>query len=307
MPRDDTVSAEVQYRFADSRPDAVLEFMGPRFVIVETKLFADSFDAVQFSHHCQGAKKKFGAEQVWLLFLSLDRQPPTRLKQLMMPDGQIGFLSWFSLITVLTNWMSSNPQFRLPLNEFFAVLQREKLWRSFPMNMEELKKFLEDYSRVNQCYESATQKLNEILDRVETHVLAASQGCARSTDGKNDVEDLPCIYRTLRIRNWHCPFSAYVFINAACHKVGLVLTGYEQDDPQQRQAFSRRWNSALKDRYQADERLVTLTWIGQGDDEYSYEGGYFKVVSGTEGWAIRPPQTRISRNPSTGAMFTPWS
>jgi hypothetical protein len=285
----ETFGAQVQYLFADSRPDALLEFSGPRFVIVETKRFADRFDAVQFSHHCQGATKKFGAERVWLLFLSLDRQPPAGLKRLMRPDSRVGFLSWSSLLKFLTDWMRSAPQFRWPLSEFFAVMQREKLWRSFPMNMEELKSFLEDYSRLSQRMGSAEQKLNEILNGIETHVVAASQGRAQSTAEKELAEDLPCIYRMLQVKNWHCQSSAYVFINAAFAKIGLILVGY-QDDQKQREAFSRRWNSALKERYKADERIETLTWVDADEDEYSCATGYFKIVSGTKGWAISPPQ-----------------
>lgn len=48
------------------------------------------------------------------------------------------------------------------------------------------------------------------------------------------------------------------------------------------------WDKAYKQKYKNDKRLISLSWIEEGDDDFAINNGYFKVIEGTSGKQFNP-------------------
>ena len=89
------IHCHIQLNLAQSRPDAVLEFPGPLYIVVETKIHPGMCSVSQLRNHLRGAARRFGKGCTKLLFLSVERSAPNEVKRLATHfPGQVFFLSW---------------------------------------------------------------------------------------------------------------------------------------------------------------------------------------------------------------------
>jgi hypothetical protein len=278
----------VQVVWPESVPDAVFDFPDSTCVVLETKRFAEHFDEYQLLAHYRGACKEYDKSRVWCVFLSLDPTVPPRLKQMAGRNpGRFGFISWFDLIREIeANMASSSEHHALLFHEFISCLP-SNLKEGIPMDLAELKEFLEPYARVVEREHAARLALKSILDSLTRCAITASVGMAKIKE-KEREDYLPYPYTGLTIDGWHFEgSSAYVFIDSVAKKVGLILTGY-QGDPKAKQRFLVKWQSQFADSFAADPILKTFVFVEQGDDDLSDRAGYFKVVDQTSGKRIDP-------------------
>jgi hypothetical protein len=279
----------VQVVFPESIPDAVFQFSDSTCVVLETKRFAEHFNEDQLLAHYRGACTEYGKARVWCVFLSPDRSVPPQLQQ--MADrhpGRFGFISWFDLIReVEAATASCSEDHRVLFSEFISYLPAN-LKRGVPMELDELKQFLESYTTgfvEREC--AARLKLKEILSSLARSAITASGGAAESNE-KDAQHCLPHLYTCLSIRDWHIDgCGAYIFIDAPGKKVGLVLTGY-QFDPKAKQRFLVKWNNRFADAFAADPRLRTFVFVEAEEDDLSDQVGYFKLIDQTSGKHIEP-------------------
>jgi len=160
------------------------------------------------------------------------------------------------------------------------------------MTTDELKAFLAHFPEVWTKLDAAENALNALLKLVCIQAVASSgERATEWSAGADDFsESLPCLYSTLKIRDWHTTSSAYVFINAALRKVGVVLTGY-QDDRKQKENFLNRWQGSFKSAFAADPDIRTFVW--EEEDEYAGDTGYFKPIDGTAGQLFDPSKIEV--------------
>ncbi len=282
---------KVQYRLRDShsRPDAVIEFQDGKFIVVETKLFPNSFNLEQFTNHCKGGISEFGADNTWFLFLSGDHTAPSQLETLRVKSpGRIGFISWGSILELLQQSKSALPdKYEIILEEFFGFAHSNRLGRFKSMNTEELIKFIEVYPLVEPRKEAALEILGEFLQDLSRRIITE---CEEMVEDQEDVQEtLPSLYRCFKIKGWHSDYSAYLFLNILLNKIGIVLSGYQGDSTRKEKlAFLERWNSHMKAKYKEDPKLESFTEIGKGEDEYAINGNYFKAVAGIAGKVFNP-------------------
>lgn len=289
------LSIDVQYPLENSIPDAIIEFYENKYLIIETKLYPNAFIKSQFINHLKGGYKKFGKENIWLMFLSGDKNTPAELNELIAKhQGKIGFISWDSLLELLKeNEKSLGEKYELIIKEFLIFANHYKLGRLISMNNEEMKQYFEKFAELEKFKKPCTDKLVQIIDMYKDRIIIDSREKVKENeenDGKN--EELPCIYKCLEIEGWHTDYSAYIYINILQKLIGVCLTGYEYDK-NVRNKFSKLWTDNLKDKYQKDLKLKSLTWVEEGDDELAINGGYFKVVEGTTGKSFNPTDTAI--------------
>lgn len=281
------INAEVQTLFNKSRPDALIEFSEGKFLIIETKIYPNSFNKEQFLNHFNGGKDELGAENIWLLFLSNDESIPDELIELQKKHfGRIGFISWKSLIKLLRdNIESLGEKFEIITNEFLIFANNYKLGRLVSMNNEDFKRFIQAYPIVAKYQEVVLDKISDILNQIKDHIIIE---CEELVVENNDdtQEELPCVYRGLNIKDWYIKeSSAYIFIDILQAIIGIVLTGY-QENKKEKAIFQSQWEKSYKHKYKSDPSLRTFTWIGE--DEYAINGGYFKIVEGTSGKIFNP-------------------
>lgn len=268
--------------------DALIEFADGKYIIIETKLFPNGFEKDQFIKYFHGGKNEFGVENIWLLFLSGDEKIPKELEKLKKRhSGRIGFISWKHLLQLLKdNKDSLGEKYEIIITEFLTFAAQYKLGWLISMNREDLIKFIEAYPVTEKYKEAAEQKFLKNLNDIIDYIILASEELAE-VDEENIEEELPCLFRCLKIRGWHTDYSAYVFINILLNKIGIVLTGYE-DDKREKSKFLQLWNENYKFKYMNDSDLFSFTWIDKDDDDCAINSGYFKLVKETNGKLFNP-------------------
>jgi hypothetical protein len=284
------VKGSVQEHLAHSRPDAVLEFPGPRYVVIETKIHPGMCSEDQLRNHYRGATRQFGEERTLLLFLSVERTAPTvvRLLSERFP-GKVFFLSWQQLLRFLdARRRDSHFKQQFYLEQFFECIRAEKLWRLFSMSTDELELFLAQYPTFFAKLQPAKNSLNDLLTSACTQAVASSGEGAEDWTAKDSRDELPCLYSALKIRGWHTDSSAYVFVNAVLGKIGVILTGY-QSDREEKEKFLSRWHESFKSLFAADPGIRIFVW--EEEDEVAVE--YFKPVEVTAGQAFDPSKIGV--------------
>lgn len=290
----DRIRGHVQWNFKHSRPDAVLEFQGPLYVVIETKIQLGMCRASQLRNHFRGAAQQFGGDLTTLLFLSVERSAPAEVRRIAARlPAKIFFLSWQHILLFLESKRAIlDHEQQVYFEEFFACIRAEKLWRLFPMTNDELNAFLAHFPEVHTKLEAAKNALNALLKLVCIQAVASSGERAEELPPDDGSGDLPCLYSPLKIRDWHTTSSAYVFINAALRKVGVVLTGYE-DERKQKENFLNRWHGSFKSAFAADPDSRTFVWVDKEEDECAGATGYFKPIDGTAGQVFDPSKIEV--------------
>lgn len=285
------LNIDVQYLLENSIPDAIIEFSKERYIIIETKLYPNDFNREQFINHLNGGCKEFGYENIWLLFLSGDKNTPSELNDLILKhNGKIGFISWSSILKFLENYkVTLGEKYEIIINEFLIFAKHYKLGSLISMNNEEMKQFIENFVELEKFRKPCTDKLLETIDMCKDKIIIDSQ---EEVEENNESQaELPCLYKCLTINGWHTDYSAYIYINILQKLIGICLTGYEDKDA--RNKFLKIWSEDFKDKYKKDSRLKSFTWVEEGDDELAINEGYFKVVEGTSGKSFNPESTSI--------------
>jgi len=284
------INIEVQHLFKNSRPDALIEFSDGRYLIIETKLYPNSFNKEQFLNHFAGGKDEFGEQNVWLVFLSGDECIPSELNELKKKHyGRIGFISWKSLLQFLKdNANSLGEKFEIIIKEFLSFANHHKLGRLIFMNNEEIKKFLEIYPIVATQEEAVKDKFTQIINHLKNRIIIECEELVEENTG--DIQkELPCLYIAFNIKTWHLEESSgYIFVDILSKKIGILLTGYQ--DKKEKEKCIPIWNKYYKNKYKDNPDLYAFTWIEEGEDEYAIKGGYFKMVEGTSGKIFDPTQ-----------------
>ncbi|MCZ7382717.1 MAG: hypothetical protein O8C64_14245 [Candidatus Methanoperedens sp.] len=287
-----SLNIEVQSLLENSTPDAIIGFSYDNYIIIETKLYPNSFDKEQFINHFEGGCKKFGYEKIWLLFLSGDENIPEGLDDLILEHkGKIGHISWNSILKLLKdNKESLGEKYEIIINEFLTFAKHYKLGRLIYMNPEEMKKFIENFAEMEKFRKPCTDKLLETIDMIKHKIIINSQEEVEAYNGGDfNNKELPCLWKCLKIKGWHTDGSAYIYINILQKLIGICLVGYEDKDA--RNKFSKRWAEDFNDKHKKDSRLKTFTWIEEDDDELAINGGYFKEFEGTTGKSFNPVTT----------------
>ena len=285
--------AEIQPSLTHSRPDAMLHFPGSARVLLETKIHPGMCSESQLRNHYRGAARRFGDDNLRMLFLSVEHAAPSAVVRLarQLPE-RVFYLSWQQVLRFLDAKRSVlDHEQQVYLEEFFACIRAERLWRLFSMTVDELKAWLGHYPNVLANQEAAKNLLNGLLGSIRIQAVAVSGERAEDVSSEDSGDQLPCLYSALKIKQWHTNFSAYVFVNAALNKTGVVLTGY-QDDQKEKDAFLSRWHASLRDRFTTDPDLSAFIWAKE-EDEVSGETGYFKHVAGTAGQSFDPSKIEI--------------
>jgi hypothetical protein len=241
------IQCHVQLNLAKSRPDAVLEFPGPLYIVVETKIHPGMCSVSQLRNHLRGATGRFGGGTTKLLFLSVERSAPNEVKRLAAHfREQVFFLAWQKVLLFLESKRAIlDHEQQVYLDEFLACIRAEKLWKLFPMTTDELKEYLAHYPDIWTKRGAAENCLKALLDLACTQSAAASSELAEWSAEADSVGELPCLYDSLKIKDWHTTSSAYMFINAALGKIGVILTGY-QDSRKEQERFLVRWHESFK-------------------------------------------------------------
>ena len=284
----DIVETRSQYILEHSRPDGLIIFNNGKHLLIETKRFPDSFDEQQFANHFSGGQKEFGRENIWLLFLSGDGSIPAELGRLQSEfNGQVGFISWKSLLSLLKEIQSkTREEYKILIEEFLTFANHLKLGRLISMNIDEIKKFLEIYPTVAKYEQTVEEKLLKLLDKIVDRIIMECEELVESNDDDRQKK-LPSMYRCLKVKNWHTDNSGYVFLHIVLNKIGIILTGY-QDNEKEKEKFLGKWEESFKNRYKEYGDIASFTWIDEGKDDYAIDGGYFKMVEGTEGKSFNP-------------------
>ena len=270
---------DVQHPLENSRPDARVEFSDNKYILIETKIYPKRFDKIQFVNHFNGGCKKFGEKNTWLLFLSGDNITPDELKPIIQKNqGKIGHISWNSLREILIEYnKTSDEKFKIIIEEFLVFAKHYKLGRLISLDNEEMNQFIESFSEWEKYRKPCTDKLLYTLDMYIERIKDDSPGKVEEINHKDaNNKDLPCLYKCLKIKGWHTDWSCYIFINIVLKKIGVVLTGYEDDD-KDKKIFSEIWKKYMKNKYKEDPKLCSLTWIEEDDDKFAINEGYFKV------------------------------
>lgn len=144
---DECPAVDAQFCLSDSIPDAKIEFLEGKHLLIETKREPGAFNEIQFMNHFLGGRKEFGRGNVWLLFLSGDSLIPEALDRLRKQfKGRIGFISWKSLLGLLKEYAGNNCEgYQILIKEFLVFAERYRLGRFEAMNTNELDEFLKVY------------------------------------------------------------------------------------------------------------------------------------------------------------------
>lgn len=282
---------QVQYQMDDSRPDALIVFSESQYLIIETKRFPNKFDNDQFSKHLKNGQKEFGKENVWILFLSGDGQIPNELEIMKNKyEGRIGFLPWKSLLKVLNeNKDSMGEKYDIIIDEFLIFANYYKLGRLISMNKDELKTFFEIYPTVAKYEDAVNQTLITVLDKIIDGIIVECEELVERNDDEN-VPTIPCLYKTLNIKNWYIKKSSgFVFISALNKKIGVVLKGYENDE-KEKAKFIQLWDEKYKNKYREDLALNAFKYVFEDDENSDIYGEYFELVDGMSGKLFNPTQ-----------------
>ncbi|MBN8701646.1 MAG: hypothetical protein J0M08_01145 [Bacteroidetes bacterium] len=287
---DSIVDITVQYPLESSRPDAVVEFSSNKFLILETKIYPDHFDKDQITRHYQGAKKEFGIDNVWCLFLSGDQYCPSELQKIQEKNiGKIGFISWKKLLELLNDKTKlhgfSNS---IIVEEFLTFAKHYKLGKYTTMNAQELKIFVDNYQGIVTNQDTVQDIFNNSIEKIKNKIILECGELVEKNDDESS-DTLPCLYRTFDIKNWHIKdYSGFVFINVLLKKIGIVLAGYQNKNEQKK--FMPLWDEKYKHEYRKNPNLTSFTWVDSGYDDYAINNGYFKLIDGTSGKLFNPLQ-----------------
>lgn len=289
---ENNINFSVQALLKNSRPDALIEFYEGKYLIIETKLYPNSFNKEQFLNHFNGGREEYGEQNIWLLFLSGDEYIPSELNELKKKHyGRIGFISWKSLLQFLrSNVESLSEKYEIITKEFIAFANHYKIGRLISMNNEEIKRFIEVYPAVAKNQEAALEIFSGMLDKIKDRIIMECEELVEENEDDTQ-EKLPCLYRALNVDGWHIKKSSgFIFINILQKNMGIVLTGYQ--DKKEKAKFQLQWSENYKNKYKDDAKISSLTWVDEGEDEYAINGGYFKIVEGASGKLFDP--TKIS-------------
>ncbi|MCZ7399475.1 MAG: hypothetical protein O8C62_07330 [Candidatus Methanoperedens sp.] len=294
------LSVNVQYplkvKDGISIPDAIMIFSNRKYLIIEAKMSKGDFKKSQFINHFNGGKEEFGGkENIWMLFLSGDDDVPGELNEFKkMHPERIGFLSWHSLLTLLDESKASlGERYEIIIEEFSKFLSHNGIRRVIPMDNEELKNFIENYSKEEEKKRGAFEKFSKTINKIQEKIITDFE----DVEPKHDLTDFPCFYRCLKIADWHFDYSSYIFLDIISKKIGVVLTGYEDSDEYSKgqlkeikEEFLGNWDEKYKDKYKVDSELCALTWFQEyeDDDEYPIKATHFKIIEGTSGKPIKP-------------------
>ena len=247
-----------------------------------------SFNKKQFIYHFNGARKEFGKENTWFLFLSGDKNIPPKLNELIIEhQGRIGQISWNSIIILIKEiGKSLDRKYEIILDEFLIFAHHYKLGRLISMNDEEMEKFIKKFSQLEKFRKPCTDKLLENIDMYRDNIIINSNERAEAINDDKQV-NLPSLYKCLKIKGWHTKYSAYLFINISKKLTGICFTGY-QDDENERGKFSELWGEKFKNIYKEDARLKSFTWVDEDEDDLAINGGYFKEFEETRGKTFNP-------------------
>jgi hypothetical protein len=284
---DNIVDIIVQYPLERSRPDAIVEFSDGKFLILETKIYPDSFDKDQITRHYHDARKEFGTDNVWCLFLSGDQYCPSELKRIQEKNsGRIGFISWKKLLELLNDRIRLNGfSNSIIAEEFLTFAKHYKLGKLTTMNTQELKTFVENYHGIVSKQEPAQEYFNNCIEKIKNKIILE---CDELVKANNDEasNSLPELYRTLDISNWHIKkYSGFLFLNILQKRVGIVLAGYQNKNEMKK--FQTLWDEKHKHTYRQNSKYISLTWCTD-DEDYANSDGYFKPIEGTSGKLFNP-------------------
>ncbi len=292
------VANNVQPTFEKSTPDAIIEFSNGKYLIIETKRFDKSFVKEQIINHFEGGHKKFGKENTWILFLSGDESPPNELNELKEEHfGKIGFLSWKSMLQLLEeNKKSLEDKYEIILEEFITFAKHYGLGRLKYMDNKEIKKFIDDYPFIAINQENAQERFSKLLNEMLKYIIAGSEEAVEEDKNDDDYkkgfnEKLPCPYRCLKVEGWHTERSAYVFINILSNKIGIVLTGYQNEHSKEKKIFRERWNEYMKKDYKDNPDLESFRFIDTDSDDdiaIAINSHYFEHIPGFNGKQFSP-------------------
>jgi len=285
----DNLIIDVQYTLDKSVPDAIIEFSKNKYIIIEVKLYPNSFNEKQFIYHFNGGREEFGKENTWFLFLSGDKNIPPKLNELIMEhQGRIGQISWNSIIILIKEIRESlDRKYEIILNEFLIFAQHYKLGRLISMNNEEMEQFIEKFSQLEKFRKPCTDKLLKTINIYGDNIIINSNARAEATN--DEQVNLPSLYKCFKIKGWHTKYSAYLFINISKKLTGICFTGY-QDDENEMKNFLKLWGEKFNDIYKEDARLKSFTWIDKDEDDLAINGGYFKEFEETRGKSFNPAE-----------------
>jgi len=283
----DDLKIKVQYPLEKSIPDAKIEFSENKYIIIEVKLYPNSFKEKQFMDHFNGGCKEFGKENTWFLFLSGDENIPPKLSELIMEhQGRVGQISWNSIIILIEEFRKSlDRKYEIILYEFLMFAQKYKLGRLISMNDKEMEQFIENFSQLEKFRKPCTDKLLDTIDMYKDDIIKNSNKKVEENNDDNQVE-LPCLYKGFKIKGWHIEKSAFIFINISKKLTGICFTGYEYDDG--RNEFLELWDQKFENIYKEDPRLKSFAFIDEDEDDLAINGGYFKEFEETRGKSFNP-------------------
>jgi hypothetical protein len=207
------INVKVRPWLKKSSPDALIEFSEGKYLIIETKLYPNSFNKEQFLNHFNGGKEEFGEENIWLLFLSDDEYIPSELNELKEKHyGRIGFISWKSLLQFFNeNVDSLGEKYEIIIKEFISFANHYKLGRLISMTNEEIKRFIEAYPVVAMNQEATLEIFSKILDKIKDRIIIECEELVKENEAEKQ-EELPCLYKALNIDGWYIKeLSSYVF------------------------------------------------------------------------------------------------
>jgi len=283
----DYLHSVVQYVFCDSRPDAVFE-SNNKYLILETKIYSNKFDDEQFANHINGAYQLFKRENCWFLFLSTDEYQPEKISALRRKySGHVSFISWKQLLHILSDSIeTTSEQHSIIIRELLSLAKHYKLGRIEPMNTNELYQYIESYKKMANQRDSATLMLVRFMKEINKRMIANTEERAELYEDESE-EALPCIFNTFTVNGWHTRESAYVFLNIFERKIGILLTGY-QDNAKEKKILLDLWDSGFKQTFREDKELSAYTWIDERSDESIENCGHFKQVGGVTGCSFNP-------------------
>ncbi len=280
-----------------SRPDGLVE-IDDKYIIIETKIVKNGFDADQFARHIKGSSEEFGIENCLFLFLSNDDKETSLLKKFKDNyPNKIGFLSWDKIVNFLktkldnektvTNWV---------IFEFIELVKINNLSRRSDMTEKDLQQFFDSFVLVDSLRKDIKSKMYEGLSKLcEEIIIKSNQKVEFLND--DESEDLPVPWRALTILGWHTKWSSYVYYNCATREIGVCLSGYQQD-PKDRKIFMLEWENRLKSLFAKDNNAFAFTYSEPDDDDdgLGIAAGYFRAIETTQGQVFSPDKVPVFDN-----------
>lgn len=104
-----------------------------------------------------------------------------------------------------------------------------------------------------QLWEHLEELLTELKNK-NSQILDYEEG--------EDEEELPCVYKSFKLLKWHTQYAGYIFFDVHNDRVGVLLTGYEDDknNSAESEAFYSRWRNGYKKKFDTNVPLQFYTW-----------------------------------------------